>query len=250
MDDKLKNPKKIRKIFAFFLCFLLLFQQSGFSYLLPTPVSVSSDIFRPLHLRYLSYNAANNNFQLLLDKGSTINPKPEEITTTAKQLLNYFYIGLALPSESLWVNLRPDGESNIIDNDLAKTDVGRVMLEADLRLKKDTALATSPNTPDGKAYWDKLYKKAFELYGTDNVNIPTLTRVWIVPDEIILSETAGETVGAYVYKATLKVLLEQDYLKGSSAYNFKDPKDKALNDYSSRLFRETIIPKLTKEVNA
>jgi len=45
------------------------------------------------------------------------------------------------------------------------------------------------------------------------------------------------------------VLLEQDYLKGSSTYNFTDPRLKALNEYSSELIRQLIIPKLTKEVN-
>ena len=44
-------------------------------------------------------------------------------------------------------------------------------------------------------------------------------------------------------------MLEQDYLKDSAAYNFKDDRSKALNEYSSQLIREFIIPKLTKEVN-
>lgn len=241
---------RFKKTLSFVLCLLVLFQQCGFAQVLPLPAPLVQDAFRPLHLRYLSYDAINNNFKLLLDKGSTLNPKPQELKATAKQLLDYFSVGLALPSESFWVNLRPDGQSNIIDEDLARTDMGRVMLEADLQLKKDTANSTSPNTPEGRAYWDKLYKKAEELFGTENITIPTLTRVWIVPDEIILSESVGKASGAYIYKATLKVLLEQDYLKDSTLYNFSNEKEKALNDYSSQLFRESIIPKLTKEVNA
>jgi signal transduction histidine kinase len=67
-----------------------------------------------------------------------------------------------------------------------------------------------------------------------------------VPGEIIIRETNDN---AYIYKATLKVCLEQDYLKGSNTYNFKDPRLKALNDYSSQLIRELILPKITKEVN-
>ncbi|MFA4887969.1 MAG: hypothetical protein WC628_00110 [Candidatus Omnitrophota bacterium] len=120
------------------------------------------------------------------------------------------------------------------------------MLESDLQLKKDTAKATSPETPEGKEYWDKLYKKAEELFGYENVTIPTLTRPWIVPDEIIIRET---TTSAYIYKATLKVMLEQDYLKDSVTYKFDDPRLKALNEYSSQLIREFIIPKLIKEIN-
>ncbi len=44
-------------------------------------------------------------------------------------------------------------------------------------------------------------------------------------------------------------MLEQDYLKDSSTYSFKDIRSKALNEYSSQLIKELIIPKLTKEVN-
>ena len=105
---------------------------------------------------------------------------------------------------------------------------------------------TSPETPEGKDYWNKLYQKAGELFGLENITIPTLTRPWIVPDEIIVRESTDST---YIYKATLKVILEQDYLKDNALYSFKDERLKALNEYSSQLIRETIIPKLTKEIN-
>ncbi|TRZ93345.1 hypothetical protein D4R78_08615, partial [bacterium] len=171
----------------------------------------------------------------------------ESLQQETKTLLNYFFIGISLPNEAFWVNLRPDVEDNIIDRELAETDLGKIFLEADLQLKKDTANFTSPQTLEGKEYWDKLYKKAEELYGSENITIPTLTRPWIVPDEIIIRESSDN---AYIYKATLKVMLEQDYLKDSSTYNFKDERSKALNEYSSQLIRETIIPKLTKEINS
>ncbi|MBI4982376.1 MAG: hypothetical protein HZC15_04475, partial [Candidatus Omnitrophica bacterium] len=90
--------------------------------------------------------------------------------------MQYFYIGLTLPNDSFWVNLRPDSPDNIIDSLLSKTDIGRILLEADVELKKDTASYTNPATPEGKVYWNKLYKKAEELFGTDAITIPTLTR--------------------------------------------------------------------------
>ena len=40
----------------------------------------------------------------------------------------------------------------IIDPELEKTDMGKIMLEADLQLKKDTAGLTSPQNPEGKEY--------------------------------------------------------------------------------------------------
>ena len=100
----------------------------------------------------------------------------------------------------------------------------------------------------------ELYKKAGELFGSENITIPTITRPWIVPNEIIIREAPDN---AYIYKATLKVMLEEDYLRGTKDegretrinYSFNDPRLKELNEYSTQLIKETIIPKLTYEVN-
>ena len=245
------------RITAFVLCFCIFFEQGGFAqtiaeldisaYLLGLRKNVTYDKFHPVHLRYLSYDSVSNNFNLLLDKGDLANPRTQEIENASKQFMQYFFIGLVLPNDAFWVNLRPDSPNKIIDSFLEQTDLGKIMLEADLQLKKDTASFTSPDTPEGKEYWDKLYKKAEELYGTQIIEIPTLTRPWIVPNEIIVRETKDS---AHIYKATLKVLLEQDYLKDSAQYNFKNERSKELNEYSSQLIRELIIPKLTKEVNS
>jgi hypothetical protein len=247
---------KFPKIIYLLVCFLLIFEQSGFTqvagqldisgYFTGLRNVLIQDRFRPLHLRYLSYDNLSNNFNILLDQGDFKPPQTQELKNLTKELLNYFFIGISLPNDSFWVNLRPDSPDNIIDSYLAQTDLGKVLLEADLQLKKDTANFTSPQTPEGKDYWKKLYQKANELFGGENITIPTLTRPWIVPGEIIIRQTQEN---AYVYKATLKVMLEQDYLKDSTTYNFTDERLKQLNEYASELIRKTIIPKLTKDVN-
>ncbi|MBF0532062.1 MAG: hypothetical protein HQL23_03080 [Candidatus Omnitrophica bacterium] len=252
------------KILSLVLCLCLIYQQTGFAQIagslnIPGAIgafrnSLIQEPFRPLHLRSLSYDPAGNNFHLLIDKGDFKTPQSADIEAAAKILLNYFFVGITLPNSAFWVNLKPDAPDRIMDSRLAKTDVGKVLLAADVQLKKDTAKFTSPDMPEGKQYWEKLYQKAAELYGTQNIEIPTMTRPWIVPGEIIISEgkkgrnESGN--GAYIYKATLKVMLEQDYLKDSAVYNFKDPRAKALNEYAARLVRELIIPKLTVEINA
>jgi len=210
--------------------------------------TLTPEQFRPLYLRYLGYDSINNDFKLLLDKGTELNRVTGEeiVKNKTKELLDYFFIGISLPNESFWVNLRPDSPDNIIDGYLAQTDMGKILLEADMQLKKDTARMTSPETREGKEYWDKLYKKAGELFGSENITIPTLTRPWIVPDEIIIRDASDN---AYIYKATLKVMLEQDYLKGSKDYSFSDERLKQLNEYSTYLIRENIIPNLSKEIN-
>ncbi|MFA5092872.1 MAG: HAD-IIB family hydrolase [Candidatus Omnitrophota bacterium] len=256
------KSSKLFKIIALLICFVLCFEQSGFAQIAAQldisgklsglVNSIAQDKFRPLHLRYLQYDTKLNNFKLLLDKGSSKELSKPFIEQSTKTLLNYFLAGVTLPNDTFWVNLRPDSPDNVIDPALAQTDIGRIMLEADVQLKKDTASFTSPNTPEGKQYWDKLYTKAGELFGSQNITIPTLTRPWIVPNEIIIRETIDN---AYIYKATLKVMLEDDYLKEGKGigtgidYSFKDEKLKQLNQYSSELIRQLIIPKLTKEIN-
>ena len=252
---KIKSSK-LFKVVALFICFSMLFEQSGFAQvagqldisgqITAFRNSLVQDKFRPLHLRYLQYDAQLNNFKTLVDKGNLKSLSNSFVEQSTKTLLNYFLIGVSLPNDAFWVNLRPDAQDNIIDPLLAQTDIGKILLEADVQLKKDTARFTSPETPEGKEYWDKLYIKAAEVFGSQNVTIPTLTRPWIVPDEIIIRQADDS---AYIYKATLKVMLEEDYLKGSAVYNFEDDRAKELNTYAAQILREKIIPKLTQEIN-
>jgi len=219
-----------------------------------------TDSFRPPRLRYISYDIKSNDFKLLLDQGDlekspghqdTKSPEKSEnaLKVETQNLFNYFLIGLTLPNDKFWVNLRPDAPEQIIDPELEKTDMGRIMLAADLQLKKDTAGLTSPQNSEGREYWDKLYKKAGELFGTENITIPTITRPWIVPGEVIIRESEDSS---YIYKANLKVMLEEDYLTsrgGSRTAPTSDPRLKELNQYSTQLIRELILPKLTQEIN-
>jgi hypothetical protein len=221
----------LRKIFSLLVVATLIFQQTGFAqiagqldiarHISQLNASFGPQSFRPMHLRYFSYDTLTDNFQILLDKGDTKKIEDKQLKEQSRELLKYFLIGVTLPNEKFWVNLRPDSEDQIIDQTLSRTDLGKALLEADLQLKKDLAQFTSPETTEGRQYWTKLYAKAGEIFGSQNITIPTLTRPWIVPGEVIIRENANS---AYVYKATLKVMLEQDHLKNSATYNFTDPR--------------------------
>ncbi len=246
--------KLLNKIAALTLTFSLLFEQTGSAQTLlqiqiPAYIGgyVAEDRFRPAQLRSLSFDPSQQDFIKFLDQGDLEKMNPGQISQEAKQLMQYFWIGLALPNESFWVNLRPDAPDQIIDPFLEKTDVGRIMLAADLQLKKDLAVFTSPNNQEGRQYWDKLYAKAETLFAGQEISIPTLTRPWIVPGEIIVRETNSS---CHILKASLKVCLEQDHIKDSKTYNFSDPRLKELNDFSFQLVRDLILPKLTREVNS
>ncbi|HOW43202.1 MAG TPA: glycoside hydrolase family 9 protein [Candidatus Omnitrophota bacterium] len=243
----------VKRLISFLIIFSLVVEQSGFAQVAPQmPVPaylnglISPEKFRPMHLRSLGYDAERNAFDMLLEKGDSRGLKQDQIEETADTLMRYFQVGLRLPNSTFWVNLRPDSPRNIIDPYLEKTEVGRIMLAADLQLKKDLSRFTSPATQEGRAYWNKLYAKAEALFGNQPVSIPTVTRPWIVPAEVIIKEYQGR---AYVYKATMKVMLEQDHLP-AAGYQFDDPRLKQLNDYSSDLVRRLIIPRLTREVNS
>jgi len=257
IKSKTNKLRKFIRCVAFLLSFLLIIEQSGFAqanttvdiskHFLALPRIAEPESFRPVHLRSLSYNLQSNDFKIVMDKGAPVvtdNSLPLENTTQI--LFDYFLIGITLPNQSFWVNLSPDAASNIIDPLLAQTDVGKVFLEADLQLKKDTAQFINPDTKIGREYWEKLYKKAEELFGHENLTIPTFTRPWIVPGEIVLGETQEN---AYIYKANLKVMLEADYLKDTLASNSVDKRFNIFNEYAAELSRLLIIPKLTYEIN-
>ena len=244
----------LRKIIAFTICFCLVSEQTGFAQTggqidlsaLAPRAAAGPDNFRPCHLRSVGLRSGGD-LTALLDPGSAKKSSRPGLNEASQPLLRYFLAGLALPDTTFWVNLRPDSPDTMIDPAMARTDAGRIMLEADLQLKKDTARYTSPDTPTGKEYWKRLYKKAEELYGSARTTIPSLTRPWIVPGEILLRESGGSV---YIYKARLNVKLESDHLQNSPTYDFTGIRQKELNEYASGLIRELIIPRLTAEVNS
>ena len=108
-----------------------------------------------------------------------------------------FFTGLTMPNSALWVNLRPDEPDRIIDKDLAKTDVGRIMLQADLDMKKDYARFENGCVyPVGAEYNNLRLQKQRDLLNNlkskypsevDSINkiqFNTITGHWIGPDHI------------------------------------------------------------------
>lgn len=236
----------LASLVIFCMSFEQCFAQVASSVSLPAAFSAVSaqERFRPPQLRSMVYDHSRKSLDLLLDQGDA---RDLDVKQATGALMEYFQTALALPDAAFWVNLRPDSQDRIIDPALEKTAFGKALLEADVTLKKDLARATSPLTAEGRKYWTKLYAKAETIFGSGAATIPTISRPWIVPGEIIIRQDAQSV---YVYKATLKVQLEQDYLKDSRTYNLSDPRLKELNEYAGGLIRELILPALTKRVNS
>jgi hypothetical protein len=136
------------------------------------------------------------------------------------------------------VNLRPGKPYSVIDGEFSRTDFGKVLLAADLRLKKDTSELTNPRSAKGKEYWDRLYRKAEELGIAEQV--PSSNRVWIVPGEVAVSEGAG---GVAILKSNLRVRLEPD-----GGYSGDQRLDE-LRQFAAQLMQELIVPSLEKKIN-
>jgi hypothetical protein len=107
-----------------------------------------------------------------VEAGKEIDPGLSvDAQTAMEKAVEYFFIGLALPDDKFWVNLNPDKLTQIMENDLAGTGMGRVLLAADLRLKKDACELTNPSRSKlGRMYWDRLYAKADAL-GSDQLPV-------------------------------------------------------------------------------
>lgn len=104
--------RRITQLLSILLCFVLLFEQSGFAqvsgsidlsaYITGLKGALAPDNYRPLHLRYLGYNPITKDFKLLIDVGEGLAPsrnqntKEENITQETAKLMQYFFIGLTL----------------------------------------------------------------------------------------------------------------------------------------------------------
>jgi len=166
------------------------------------------------------------------------------IVDTMRLSLESFLLGLSYPESAFWVNLSPKSESCCIDPSIADTDTGKILLAADLRLKKDASSLTNPRTsPAGRKYWELLYAKAASL-GIDEV--PVSNRIWIVPAPVHIFQ---EAESVHIEGSGLKICLEAEYMNGGREQKPLTPKQLCLYNYSSQLMKELIIPGLYQKVN-
>jgi len=166
-----------------------------------------------------------------------------DIKKATQKSLEHFFIGLTLHDDDFWVNLNPDEPSRIINPALANTDLGRIMLNADYRLKEDVSNIINPQASKiGKEFWKRLYEKAEELGAVDK--IPVITRLWIVPKSTEVYEKENQL---YIVKSRLKVQLEPAYLSQSA--KLKNKRGKELQDFAAELLEELVLPQLNKRVN-
>jgi len=249
---------------------------------LPVPgemVGVSAPLV-PLALKGLIVNPHKPlEFQFIIDTGNSLPPRgegkgeghQEQLKTESTKLIKYFLAGLTIPEGDLWVNLSPYEKSRMLPMALGQTELGADLLAQDYILKQLSASLIYPEKDLGKEFWSRVYKKAQAQFGTTNIPINTFNKVWIIPNEAQVFEHGP---AAYVTKATLKVMLDEDYLatkkhqglpgdnsvnqncqpalcRANEALNLKAPQGNPVSttNLASQLIRQLILPEIEHEVN-
>ena len=144
-----------------------------------------------------------------------------QVKKQSDRLIKYFLACLTIPENNQWVNLSPYEKQRIIPEDLGQTVLGQDMLAQDYILKQLTASLIYPEKNLGKNFWDKVYAKASQKYGTTQIPVNTFNKVWILPDTAKVYEHKNTV---FVVKSHLKVMLDEDYLctKQSTCHSLQE----------------------------
>ncbi|MEU9984719.1 hypothetical protein [Streptomyces sp. NPDC050856] len=160
----------------------------------------------------------------------------------AELVSDAFFTWLALTPDKFWVNLNPDTPDKIMDARFGKTDAGRVLLEADLEMKRDYADAMNPTKrEEADRFWKSMPR--------DSRGVPCWFQVrnWIEPTTAVVREQDG---GLYILDAPLKV--KSEYLKidnmppGAYLCDFDETRKK----WAERQVNTLIIPEVEKRINS
>ena len=103
----------------------------------------------------------------------------------------------------------PYERGRIIPEDMALTNAGNTLLEQDKLLKQISSSLTYPESQLGKKFWEQVYKKTYEKYGTTHLPSIRITRSGSSSDKAIVYDMGDS---AMVGDTHLKVLLKKGLL--------------------------------------
>ncbi|MBI5416195.1 MAG: hypothetical protein HZA29_05210, partial [Candidatus Omnitrophica bacterium] len=155
---------------------------------LPAPGTMVSPTagFAPILVKGMIIHPENPlQFDFIVDPGDS-RLRGEELRAESTRLIKYFLASLTVPEDELWVNLSPYEKDRIISDTLSQTEMGRDMLAQDYVLKQLTASLMYPEKELGRKFWDRVYKKAQQEFGTTEIPVDTFNKVWIVPEKAVV----------------------------------------------------------------
>ncbi|MGH3346381.1 MAG: hypothetical protein ACRDO4_05320 [Nocardioides sp.] len=149
-----------------------------------------------------------------------------------------FFVWLALPASQFWVNLNPNEPHRIIEKAFGRTHAGRVLLEADLQLKKSVAHFTDPRNRTGEKFWESLA-------GAQRC---VSMRQWIVPGRAVVHATDEEL---HIVEAPLRVKMETSYIddQGTGQYRSCQQESPEAAAHNERVYRTQVLPLVERRVN-
>ncbi|GGX23641.1 hypothetical protein [Streptomyces chryseus] len=215
-------------------------RRTGLSKALATPGAGPGGIdFSSMELRYLSDPGDSSGLQYSFSADrDPMNGDSRTSTGLAvtDQTSDAFFVWLSLNPSAFWVNLNPNEPDRIVDSRLGRTDAGRIMLQADLRMKKTVAELIHPDTTTGRKFWDSVSGTCLSF------------RTWILSAPASVHKNDDKL---YILDAPLDVQMETKYLqkRGDSKAVSCPQQDKAAEDHNERLFRSLILPKLKHSIN-
>jgi hypothetical protein len=198
--------------------------------------------FASLELRYVSTepSGSSNHIGYAFSARPTSDGHSQGIMqgiTSIEEASDAFFVWLSLPTSSFTVNLNPAEPYNIIDAAFGTTDAGRILLEADLQMKKTVAQMIHPDSELGRRFWNALHGSCFSL------------RQWIVPAPATVRETSD---GLYIVDAPLDVKMESEYLQlpeGDIERPTCPQQPSDVDAYNEHMFRTMVLPEVKKAVN-
>ncbi|MFI1968541.1 nucleic acid/nucleotide deaminase domain-containing protein [Streptomyces cinnamoneus] len=216
-------------------------QPSALAKILTMPESDPGGIdFSSLNLRYMAdTGSAKTGLRYSMGAapvGSSGQNRRSDGVKALKETSDAFFVWLSLRPSAFWVNLNPNEPDRIVDSAFGRTDAGRILLQADLRMKKTVAQLIHPDTGLGSDYWSRLQGTCMSM------------RTWIVPGEAEVRATPDEL---YILDAPLKVKMETQYFQGRGAGGSAacTRQGKAAEERNESLFRSMILPKVEEAVN-
>ncbi|MBF0594757.1 MAG: hypothetical protein HQL22_07300 [Candidatus Omnitrophica bacterium] len=182
------------------------------------------------------------NFYFVMNKGGQ-ELAADDRKAEYQKLIKYFLTSLTTPNQDMWVNLSPNEADRILPANFAKTAMGRDLLAQDYILKQLTASLMYPEDDPGKAFWQKVYRQAYEKFGTTDIPVDSFNKVWIMADK---AEIYQKDDTALLVNSHLKVMLDEDYLSSTHAATLNADDPHAL---VAQVMRDVIVPAIEKEVN-
>lgn len=230
--------------------------QSMASLNLPAPgtmLSISAGFHPPLVIGLRLDPVNPLQFSFIINSGQS-GLQGDALQGEANKLIKYFMASLTVPEDELWVNLSPYESQRIISETFGQTEMGRDLLAQDYILKQLTASLIHPEKDLGKEFWDRVYAKSQEMFGTTDIPVNTFNKIWILPEKATVYEHEGT---AYLIESHMRVMLEQDYAAvvqnlGSEKFGtdvLEAGQTEEISAVGAAIIREVLIPEIEKEVN-